>query len=97
MTRFHRLAVGVGLVCALGIGLTVLRANEDAAAPTQEEKLTLLQSRLESLEKRIAVLEADREQATRQASAQDNGPTPLLPVPQSKPQARIWLLKHIPK
>lgn len=105
MTRFRRTTLVAGLVCALGVGLTVLRAS-DAPAPAPQDQITKLLARVESLEKRIASLEADREQATRQASAHADAPTPLLPVPRNKgqdspktndsprPAARIFLLKQ---
>ena len=109
MTQFQRWIVGMGLVGALGIGFSVLRANDESATPTPQDQIAKLVARIDGLEKRLAILEAEREQATRQASAQSDSPTPLLPVPRAKegsgfyppkapepgrPAARVFLLKQ---
>ena len=88
MSGSRRLAITAGVTVALGLWITLLKADEDSA-PRQDVTLSRLQAQIEGLEKRIAILEAEREQATRQASAQSTPAehfAPLLPVPRNKTQ-----------
>lgn len=101
MTRYAGL--GLVLICLVGALWTTSRADEDksASGPVAE-----LLSRIEKLEKRIAVLE-DREQYTRQVNAvepselrvpqqipQGNGIAPKAGTETTRPAAKVWLLKQ---
>ena len=99
MTRINGLTIAAGLVFATCVWFTASRADDEPAAPAPADQVSLLVSRIEKLEKRIAVLEG-REQATRQASADYFPRTPqaldhpLQPVEPARPKARFFLLQH---
>ena len=59
------LAVVAGVSC---VWFTASRADEEPAAPAQPDQIAQLLARIETLEKRIAVLEG-KEQAARQVNA----------------------------
>ncbi len=100
------LAVVAGASCVWWTGLRA----DDKAAPAQTDQIAQLLARIETLEKRIAVLEG-KEQAARQVNAIFTPWTPQM-VPQSeplhggaiiyppqtaepaRPKARVWLLKQ---
>jgi hypothetical protein len=68
MTRPSFILVGAGLICATCAWFTVTRADEPTEAPLVPTISDLL-ARIEKLEKRIQVLETDKEHSTRQANA----------------------------
>ena len=81
--QFQRLVTGLAVVASIGIGLSILRANEEpAVVPPQPsaDQVAILVERIEKLEKRIKALEAQNERATRQVN------NLYVPTPQFVPQ-----------
>lgn len=101
MTSGRLAAVCFGLACVTGLCFTVSRAEEKQVAPA--DSVVALVARIESLEKRIAVLE-EKEKAARQVNAIVVPPNPCptpRPVPEqqppqeaARPKGRILLLKQ---
>ncbi len=82
--QFQRLVTGLAVVASIGIGLSILRANEEPAVvppqPAAADQVAILVERIEKLEKRIKALEAQNERATRQVN------NLYVPTPQFVPQ-----------
>ena len=88
MTRVGPFSIIAGLVIASGLWLSASRADDEIGAAGETastDHVTQLLSRIESLEKRIAVLEG-REELTREVNAVFS-PTdiPTLPAPVAPP------------
>ena len=57
--QFQRLVTGLAVVASIGIGLSILRANEEPAVvppqPTAEDQVAILVERIEKLDEERAV------------------------------------------
>lgn len=102
--QFRRFVIGLSLLGIAGIGLSILRANEEpAAVPAQAagaDQVAQLVQRIEKLEARIKALETSSERATRQVNnlyvpSPQFVPMPVpedSPVEVARPKARFLLL-----